>query len=106
MHRRTITLPQTASWDLVVASSGVCILVVPHGIDAVRVIAADDGIVLDGSRPVHLMRSERAVPYIRRDERLVLVQAGNGRSTEKVVPVVTHHGTVHARGHHGEPPAA
>lgn len=106
MPLQTITLPQTASWDLVVASSGVCILVVPHGVDADRVIAADDGIVLDGDRPVHLMRSERAVPYVRRDTRLVLVQAGDGRSIEKVVPVVSHNGTVHARGHHGEPAAA
>jgi len=99
-------LPQTASWDLVVASSGVCILVVPHGVDADRAIAADDGVVLDGESPVHLMGSERAVPYVRRDARLVLVQAGHGGSIEKVIPVVSHNGTVHARGHHGESPAA
>lgn len=106
MSRRSIFLPQTASWDLVVAPSGIALLVVPHGVDADRVIAADDGIVLDGDLPMHLMGSGRAVPYVRREARLVLVQAGGGRSTEKVVPVVNHSGTVHARIHHGEPAAA
>lgn len=106
MSRRFITLPQTASWDLVVAPSGVILLVVPHGIDADRVIAADDGVVLDGDRPMHLKGSERIVPYVRRGTRLVLVQAGERRSTEKVVPVVIHGGTVHARRYHGESAAA
>jgi hypothetical protein len=106
MSRQTLMLPQTASWDLVVTSSGVNILVVPHGVSADRVIAADDGVVLDGASPIHLMGSGRAVPYIRREPQLVLVQAGGGSSTETVVPVVIHNGTVHARSDHDQSAAA
>jgi hypothetical protein len=106
MSRRSITLPQSASWDLLVTSSGVNILVVAHGVSADRVIAADDGLVLGGERPVYLKGSGRASPYVRRSPRLVLVQAGAGRSLETVLPVVIHPGSIRSRNQHGQPAAA
>jgi len=106
MSRPPIMLSQIASWDLVVTSTGVNILVVPHGVSADQVIVADDGVVLDGESPIHLMSSHRIVPYLRLRHSVLLVRAGGGVSTETALPVVVHTGTVHARNYHGESAAA
>ncbi len=99
-------LQQIASWDLVVTSTGVNILVVPHGVSADLAVVADDGVVLDGDFPVHLMGSHRIVPYLRLRRSLLLVRAGGSLSIETALPVVIHTGTVHPRSYHGESAAA
>ena len=103
MSSNQILLPQLAAWDLVVTSTGVNILVVPPGTVADRVIAADDGLVLEGESPVVLMGSARAAVYVRRQPKLLLVQAADRRSSEIVVPVLIHIGTIHARSLHDVP---
>ena len=106
MSRRTATIEQTASWDLVVTTSGVTLLIVPHWLDINVAVAADDGIILDGKRPIHLMGSDRIVPYVRQGTHLILVMAGNGPSIEKIVPVVIHNDSLFSRRYDDESAAA